>query len=181
MAHRLSGESWGQRRWPRPDNLVGMACFEDRMLSWRPWKASESLKGGGTWSDLHCRKQRFGDNWSELRWETRILVRTLLEKSTFLKKKMMRVWTNAIRMIRQVISTGFYDQLEVTEEESGITARLLVWVAGWLMEPVPKIRNPSSFSLPAATADLQVSPFLMASASHRETLHPSPTPCAPFS
>lgn len=44
----------------------------------------------------------------------------------------------------------------------------------------PQIRNHSSFSLPAATADLQVIPFLIASASHREMLHPSPTPCAPF-
>lgn len=39
----------------------------------------------------------------------------------------MRVWTNAIRILLQVVSTGFYDQLEVNEEESWATARLLVW------------------------------------------------------
>lgn len=62
------------------------------------------------------------------------LVKTLLEKSK-LKKETEDVWTNATRIILQVIAAGFYDQLEVNEEESWTAARLLVWVAGWLMLP----------------------------------------------
>lgn len=54
----------------------------------------------------------------------------------------------------QVIATGFYDQLEVNEDESWTAARLLVWVAGWLTVPFVKIRKSSSFLLPVAPSDL---------------------------
>lgn len=52
-----------------------------------------------------------------------------------------------MKRVLQVISTGFYDQLEVNKEESWTPASRLVWEAGWLRVPFTKIRKYGWFLL----------------------------------
>lgn len=75
-----------------------------------------------------------------------------------------------MRRVLQVISTGFYDQLEVNKEESWPPASSLVWEAGWLTVPFTKIRKYGFFFFPEALADLLVILSFRASESLREIL-----------